>query len=200
MKRNTYLGLPILFLAITLLFTHCKKGDTGPAGAQGPQGPQGEPGQNGAMGAQGPKGDTGTANVIYSSWLDVTYAADTALNGTTIDTLGFYANVAAAKLDSSILAHGEIKVYLNLGTSSDPTVVPLPYYDVYTDISINPTFQIKNIFLYADLDASTFTQNGSTYLQYRYILVPGSVSGDIIARPPNWNNYKEVQAYFGIKD
>ena len=197
MTRSTYPGLSILFLAITLLFTHCKKGDTGPAG---PQGPQGEQGQMGATGSQGPKGDTGTANVIYSSWLDVTYIADTVHNGTTIDTIGFYANIAAAKLDSSIIAHGEIKVYLNLGSASDPTVVPLPYFDVYTGISISPAFQIKNIFLYADLNASTVTQNGSKYLQYRYILVPGSVSGDIITRPPNWNNYKEVQAYFGLKD
>jgi hypothetical protein len=154
----------------------------------------------GATGSQGPKGDTGTANVIYSNWLDVTYAADTIHNGTTIDTIGFYANVAASKLDSSILARGEIKVYLNLGTSSDPTVVPLPYFDVYTGVSISPAFQIQNIFLYADVDASTVTQNGSKYLQYRYILVPGSVPGNIIARPPNWNNYKEVQAYFGLKD
>ena len=102
MKRNTCLGLPILFLAIILVFTHCKKGDTGPAG---PQGPQGEQGQMGATGSQGPKGDTGTANVIYSSWLDVTYIADTVHNGTTIDTIGFYANIAASKLDSSIIAH-----------------------------------------------------------------------------------------------
>jgi len=200
MKRNTYIGLPILFLAVTLLFTHCKKGDTGPAGAAGPQGPQGEQGQTGATGAQGPKGDTGTANVIYSNWLDVTYTADTNLNGTTIDTLGYYANITASKLDSSILTKGEIKVYLNLNTSSDPVVVPLPYFDVQTLISINPTFVVNDIFLYSDVDASTYTQDGSKYLQYRYILVPGSVPGDLIVKPPNWNNYKEVQAYFGIKD
>jgi len=200
MKRNTYPDLSILFLAITLIFAHCK-GDTGPAGPAGPQGPQGEQGQAGAAGAPGPKGDTGTANVIYSNWLDVTYAADTVQNGTVIDTVGYYANVPAAKLDSPILAHGEIKVYLNLGTSSNPAVVPLPYFDVYTTISISPAFQIGNINLYSDLDASTVTQDGAKYLQYRYILIPGSVSsGDLVVRPPNWNNYKEVQAYLGLKD
>jgi len=79
-------------------------------------------------------------------------------------------------------------------------VVPLPYFDVQTLISINPTFVVNDIFLYSDVDASTYTQDGSKYLQYRYILVPGSVPGDLIVKPPNWNNYKEVQAYFGIKD
>src|SRR3954447_10162549 len=127
MKRNTYLGLPILFLAITLLSTHCKKGDTGPAGPAGPQGPQGEQGQMGGTGPQGPKGDTGTANVIYSEWLDVTYAPDTLHNGTAIDTLGFFADITATKLDSLILANGEIKVYLNLGSAANANVVPLPY-------------------------------------------------------------------------
>src|SRR3954464_11861709 len=111
MRQNHHINLLICFVVISLLGASCQKGDTGPAG---PQGPQGEQGQAGAAGAPGPKGDTGTANVIYSNWLDVTYAADTAQNGTVIDTVGYYANVPAAKLDSPILAHGEIKVYLNL--------------------------------------------------------------------------------------
>ncbi|MDQ6845768.1 MAG: collagen-like protein, partial [Bacteroidota bacterium] len=120
----------LLFL-ITIVFANCKKGDTGPAG---PAGANGANGATGPTGPQGPKGDTGTANVIYSPWLDVAFLADTVHNGTIIDTLGYYAHIAAAKLDTNILARGEMKVYLNLGSAATPHVVPLPYFDIYTNV------------------------------------------------------------------
>ena len=193
--RHNYRKIIIPLLAVTLLFAYCKKGDTGATGAAGPQGPQGQPG---GTGPQGPKGDTGTANVIYSEWLDVAYEPDTVHNGAAIDTLGFFAHIPATKLDSAILANGEIKVYLNLGSAAEPAVVPLPYWDVYSSVSINPTFLIQDIFLYADTDASTVTQGGTKFLQYRYILIPGSVSGRLIK--PDWKDYNKIKILFGIKD
>ena len=69
MKAKSSLTLLASVIAITLIFTQCQKGDTGPAGPAGPAGPTGPTGPAGANGA---KGDTGTANVIYSAWLDVT--------------------------------------------------------------------------------------------------------------------------------
>ena len=59
-------------MSACLFFTACSK--TGPTG---PAGPAGQDGAAGAAGPAGPKGDTGTANVIYSPWLDVTYKPDT---------------------------------------------------------------------------------------------------------------------------
>src|SRR5664279_32464 len=136
MKRNFHRNLILPLLAITLFFFACgKKGDPGAAGAAGPAG------QTGPAGPQGPKGDTGTANVIYSAWLDVPFKPDTVHNGATIDTLGFFANVTATKLDSAMIANGEMKVYLNLGSASNPDVVPLPFVDIInTGISITPEF------------------------------------------------------------
>jgi hypothetical protein len=32
------------------------------------------------------------------------------------------------------------------------------------------------------------------------ILIPGGTSGGRMANTINWNNYKEVQAYLGLKD
>ncbi|MGN6353999.1 MAG: hypothetical protein ACTHLB_11460, partial [Parafilimonas sp.] len=84
MNRKFYAFL-VACLSAYLFFTACSK--TGP---EGPQGEQGPPGETGAQGEQGAKGDTGTANVIYSGWLDVTYDADTVHNGDAIDTIGFY--------------------------------------------------------------------------------------------------------------
>jgi len=107
MKTKSSSTLLASLVVITLIFTQCQKGDVGPAGPTGPTGP---------AGSTGPKGDSGTANVIYSPWLDVAYAADTIHSGAIIDTIGFYATITAAKLTNAILTSGEIKVYLNLLT------------------------------------------------------------------------------------
>jgi hypothetical protein len=195
MKAKSSLTLLASLVLITFIFTQCQKGDAGPAGAAGPAGPAGP------SGSTGPKGDTGTANVIYSPWLDVTYAADTVHNGASIDTVGFYATITALKLTNAILTNGEIKVYLNLQTAATPDIVPLPYYDVYTNININPDFSLQKIFLYSDINASTFTSSGQKLLQYRYILIPGSVPSGRLAKPAvDWNNYNEVKAYLGLTD
>ena len=169
------------------------------------RGAQGQPGQTGGTGLQGPKGDTGTANVIYSPWLDVAYTADTTHTGTVIDTIGFFADIIATKLDSIIMANGEIKVYLNLGSSAIPAVVPLPYLDIYTGVSINPTFFIQDIYLYSNANAGTVTQGGLKYFQYRYILVPGGTTALPVFNNGNktginWNDYNQVKKFLGLKD
>ena len=194
MKTKSSSTLLASLVIIALVFTQCQKGDVGPAGPAGPAGP------GGAAGSTGPKGDTGTANVIYSPWLDVNYAADTEQNGSVIDTIGFYATITATKLTNAILNSGEIKVYLNLGTSTTPDIVPMPYFDVYSGININPDYSLQKIFLYANINASTAIISGQKYLQYRYILIPGSVPSGRVAQPVNWNNYNEVKAYLGLTD
>src|SRR4051812_27098988 len=199
MKNKSLHLVGLLLILVSFTLTQCKKGDPGPAGPAGPAGSNGAPGAPGSAGPQGPKGDTGTANVIYSTWLDVTFDADTSHTGTTIDTLGFYASISAAKLDSAILSGGEIKVYVNAGTSSNPDVFPLPYLSIYSGLNITAEFVKNEIFLYANFDASTVTQNGSKFLQYRYILIPGGVNGRV-AKAINWNNYNEVKTYLGLKD
>ena len=198
--KQKILSMPcILLVAITVIIASCSKGPAGAAGATGPQGPAGSTGGTGATGA------TGTANVIYSQWLDEAFLPDTIHNGSVIDTLGFYVNIAATKLDSIMISTGEIKVYINLGSLANPFVAPLPYWDPYSGISIVPTFSVQNIFLYADIDASTATQNGVKQFQYRYILIPGgttalptSINGQ--KKSINWNDYNEVKAYLGLKD
>lgn len=186
MNPNFSKILLLLFL-ITIVFANCKKGDTGPAGATGP---------DGATGPQGPKGDSGVANVIYSQWLDVSFLPDTVQNGSSIDTLGYYADVPALKLDIDIVSKGEMKIYINLGSTTDPFVAPLPYFDVYSGISLSPTFSLQNISIYSNVDASTVTQNNVKYLQYRYVLIPGSVGG--IVKHTDWNDYNQVKSTLGL--
>lgn len=58
--------LSILFAAS--LFIACSK--DGEIGPQGPKGEQGQVGAEGPAGQDGEQGEPGTANVIYSDWLD----------------------------------------------------------------------------------------------------------------------------------
>lgn len=191
--RLKFFRIPsIFFLAITVLIAACSKdGDTGPAGPAGAQGPAGG---SGAAGPAGPAGPAGTANVIYSAWLTPEFEADTFRTaGNVLDTAGFFVDIDAPKLDLAMLDKGEIKVYINARTPADPLVFPLPYIGS-TGLYIDVVYSIGTISLYSNGDLSG--------APFRYVLIPGGTA----ARPgPNgktvdWNNYKEVQQYLGLKD
>lgn len=196
-----------LLLALPLFFASCSKtGPAGPAGPAGPQGPAGAAGAPGAAGAQGAKGDTGTANVIYSAWLDVQFRPITAPDsaGTGTDTLAWSAEIPAPQLVDSILNSGTIKVYLNAGSDSvgGQFVVPLPIYDAFVvGAIVNPYFSNQLITLVSTTNLSTVTNSGNKYYQFRYILIPGGVAS---GRRPNgtinWNDYQQVKKYLGLKD
>lgn len=187
MKRYAYINLLLSVLTISLLFAYCKKGDTGPAGPAGPNG------------AQGPKGDSATATIIYSPWLDVAYAPDTIRTGTVVDTIGYEGSIPAAKLTNAIISGGEMKVYMNIRTSASPDVFILPYSNAYSGIHVTPEFFVQRIDLYSNANVSTVTQAGLKYLQYRYILVPGTVNARRM-EVVDWNDYNKVKEYFGLKD
>lgn len=198
MQQKNFFKLFTALLGIVLFFAHCQKGDVGPAG---PKGDTGATGANGAAGAQGAKGDSGTANVIYSAWLDVTtFVPETFTNNGVLDTLDFTARITAPKLTSAILNSGEMKVYFNFGTLAAPNVVPLPYVDIVSSgISITPEFAVGRIDLYSNVRANTATLTDGKHYQYRYILIPGVVNARV-AQPVDWNNYNQVKEYLGLKD
>lgn len=179
--KKTKLLLPCLICASMMIFVACKKGDAGPKGDTGAQG---------APGPQGSAGPAGSANVIYSEWTDTTtWNADTVHNGAIIDTIGYFANISAAKLDLDMLNKGEIKVYVNAGTSTDPLVFPLPYNN--GALFIDVAFSLNTISLYSNGDL--------TDIPFRYILIPGGTSART-AKAIDWNDYNAVKAYLGLKD
>jgi hypothetical protein len=140
--------------------------------------------------------------VIYSQWLDLTLTPDIVHNSDgTIDTISYSASMVAPKLDSVMLTTGEMKVYFNFGTSAQPDVVPLPFIFPISNgtVYLTPDFFVGRIIVSSNIDFfSSFTNNGSKFQQYRYILVPGSVNGRILK--PNWKDYNAVKAFYGIKD
>ncbi|SHK83713.1 hypothetical protein SAMN05444266_101314 [Chitinophaga jiangningensis] len=183
--------------ATALFVSSCsKEGPAGPAGAAGANGQNGAPGP---AGPSGPKGDTGVANVIYSSWLDVAFQADTIHTaGGGIDTIGYGALINAPKLTLSILNTGLVKVYLNGDAPNDPSLIALPYFSAFSGLSIEVTAYVNTISLYSNANVSTqVDRNGVKYLQYRYVLVPGGVRARSVI---DWNNYAAVKEYLGLKD
>ena len=188
MKKVNFF-LPGFLLAVILVFSYCSK--DGEAGPQGPAGPAGPTGQTGPT---GPKGDAGSS-VVYSNWLDVTFIPQVPTPG---DTTSYTATINAPKLVDSILNKGEIKVYINIGTSTAPAVFALPFPSELGFVLI-PYFQVGKINLISDIDASTGPAAGGLKdFQYRYILIPGSVSGRMAT--VDWNNYEAVKTYLGLKD
>ncbi len=188
---NRKLIYPLAVVAALVVFAACQKdGATGPEGPQGPQGQQGQPGQ------QGPKGDTGVANVIYSDWLDVTFQA---LVTEDDDTLGYAASFDAAKLTHDILTKGEIKVYMNWGTATEPSISPIPYFDPIFGYLLTADYEEGVVFLSSNFDASSRTIEGNRLLQFRYVLIPGAV---MAVKPPgvNLDNYSEAQQYLKINN
>jgi hypothetical protein len=192
MKQKLLNLTGILFLSVILITASCtKEGPAGATGPAGPQGPAGTAGTPGAPGAPGAKGDTGVANVIYSDWIDsTTWRPDTVMTGSVIDTLGFFANVNAPNLDLTILNTGEIKVYINLNDETDPVVFPLPYND--GSIFIDVIFFMNTIQISSNADL--------TGIPFRYILIPGGVRAGRGVKTINWDDYKQVQQYLGLKD
>jgi hypothetical protein len=184
MRKTLHLLPHILAIALVVGIVSCsKEGPAGPAGATGPAGPAG------AAGGQGPAGQPGTANVIYSDWIDTT-AWNPIIDTTTLDTVGAFADLDVPALDTNILNRGEIKVYINV--SNDPTfpvVFAIPYNDGAT--FIDQVFAPNII----ELTSNNLNLQG---LPIRYILIPGGTHARMAKI--NWNNYNEVKAYLGLKD
>ncbi len=151
-------------------------------------------------GDDGAKGDTGTANVMFSSWLNVDFAPTLNNAG---DTVIWFATIPAPKLTKGIIDSGTVKVYVNVGTAADPFVFPLPLADFIYGLpagvqNINLYFTVGNIELYSTQDAGTETSGGQTSWQYRYVIIPGGVRAGRSA--VNWNDYEAVKKLYNITD
>jgi hypothetical protein len=195
--KQKFLTIPCLVVAIALIIASCSKGPAGPTGPAGPIGAAGPAGSNGTPGATGA---TGTANVIYSAWLNVKYKGS--------DTTGWFAQITAPRLTDTILNKGAIKVYFNAGSDSanSQIVMTLPIDDIaITGAIINAYFQKQLITLVSTHDVSSDSLRGYHYYQYRYVLIPGAVTALPVTANGyktgiNWNDYKQVKQYLGLKD
>jgi hypothetical protein len=137
-------------------------------------------------GDTGPKGDTGNANVAYSAWLNVQYNYQLDQFGDTF----YVASINAPKITDSVLNKGDVRVFINVGTAAAPEILSLPLSTI-----IIPFISKGKIDLQSAFDYSTFTAQGNTYQQYRYVVIQGSVAARI-----DKNNYAELKRLYNIPD
>lgn len=176
------------------------KGDAGEHGATGPAGPAGPKGPTGPTGPQGPtgpKGPTGTANVIYSDWIYASNFVDSIVDNSNVKVGHLY----APGISSTILTSGTVMVYFSFGQGT--FVLP------YTGYAGGKTSTINFIPALQKIIITRFTYDNSnsvvlsTSLQYRYIIIPGGVSGgrqkDVYGNL-DWNDYEQVKAFFNLPD
>lgn len=192
--------LSLLAFAIVFIAASCtKEGPEGPAGANGaqgptgatgptgPTGPQGPTGPSGPTGPTGPQGPAGTANVIYSAWTTepANWGADTSmlsLNGGNAKRF----IVAAPSLSQSILDQGVILCYFRGGVTSNnpvalsyniplPTAAPNNMETVDYRASLNKMTYI--FYILNNTSAPITFTNINSGGQFRYVLIPGVVSG-----------------------
>ncbi|MBV7530286.1 collagen-like protein [Chitinophaga sp. sic0106] len=195
-KLRSFVPYALILSAVVMFMVSCSKdGEPGPAGAQGPAGTNGTQGPAGPKGDTGAKGDTGVANVIYSAWLDVPFAADTVqYPGGVIDTVGWYGQIAVAKLTADMIGKSDVKVYINMNTPASPQVLALPFYGSFSLFNL---LVPGGIILQSNVRIGTVSVNGTKYQQYRYILIPGGVAARSVI---DWNNYEAVKAYLNLVD
>ncbi len=197
MRKLTF-GIVLMLLLGTILFSSCKKetGATGPQGLQGAigasgvQGPVGVAGSTGVTGPQGPVGPAGpvgpVSNIIYSGWIPSRPSVGATFWTTTgASTYGAVAifDRAAPGITTTIMNSGVVLGYMRgVPFLAAGLAFPLPNseaiatngsYNDYYDYVIPSAGNLR--FLYKSAFPWTVTTIGST--EFRYLIIPGSLSG-----------------------
>jgi len=178
--KTNLLKLSAVLIGALLVFSSCKKGDTGPAGATGPAGPA------------GPTGTTGSANVVYSAW----FTPSAYVKDTVFDLYGFYYDKATTDITQAVLDSGVVLTYGKLdgyNTAIWPTtqVSALPIVVSYKfsvgGITYNDTWsalvtlgKLKIQFV----DDQNYYGSISNAHQFRYIIIPGGAKSAVASVKP----------------
>lgn len=201
------------YLVLAVLIVSCSKDDgedgaIGPQGAQGEQGPAGATGADGQEGAQGETGEqgaTGTANVIYSDWIDSEFAANIASSSASF-------SISAPLMTDDIIDEGVVLVFGRSNPSlinGDTNVYPLPIVfgaarqqSYYFRLEQAEQLDIVVVANEEGEDVGT-----PFFGEYRYVLIPGGQStggsggpGGPSGKPIDYSkmSYKEIIEHFNI--
>lgn len=161
----------------------------------------------------GPKSDSGwgtpinlkgTANVLYSSWIDIEWDSESAY--------GASMELPESRITDEFMRSGIVKMYYKVETSSFVSISPLPYID--NDIKLEfrfGNFQSENfrgvLLQIGALDNQFIDQSDIDAwvgLPVRYVLIPGGTSLSAKTKtddaPIDLDDYEQVKRYFGIRD
>jgi len=199
----------VVVLSIFIFSCEGEDGATGPAGAQGPQGKQGlqvdqgtqgeqgsqgdqgtqgEQGSQGDQGEQGEQGETGTANVIYSEWIDSGFPLDITSSSDTFE-------IPAPQITEEISNSGVVLVYAQFRTFINVLGIPAvvanrSYYFNFIPGTLNITV--------ASLDGSNV--GATSFGSYRYVIIPGGVAASKSDATTDYTkmSYEEIVDLFNI--
>lgn len=148
----------------------------------------------------------GTANVLYSSWIDIEWDSESAYGATM--------ELPDSRITDEFMNTGIVKMYLKAKISSSILVYPLPYIESEHELGFSfGDFNSQNVnfrgilLRLAALDNQQIDQSTIDAFaepQVRYVLIPGGTSLSTKAKtgytPIDLDNYEQVKRYFGIRD
>ena len=187
--KKTFLKIATI-LVISLTTLSCSK-----------EGAAGKDGSNGTNGTNGTNGQTGTANVIYSNWINQNW------NSSDLPT-SKWMSIPEARITSTFFDNGgSILMFYRFQTS---TIYPMPYQETNWKV-IRKFVVFVPGFISARLestapqpipnDANTYTE-GLTVPQFKYVLIPGGVPANRGTNSPEYNkmSYHEICTKFNIPE
>ncbi|NAS11869.1 collagen-like triple helix repeat-containing protein [Poritiphilus flavus] len=196
----------ILFFSFTLIFPgSCAKdgedGAIGPQGPQGEQGPTGAAGEPGAQGEQGEQGEPGTANVMYSGWIDSEFADDIITTSATF-------TINAPEMTDEIIQQGVVMVFGRSNPNAitgDTDVYPLP---IVFGVARQQSYYFRaeqagelDIIVAANEEGQAA---GSPFFEaFRYVLIPGgttATSKSSNSQDYGEMSYEEIKTLFELED
>lgn len=193
MKNNAFVFFCMIAVLSMVLFTSCKKGDTGPKGDAGAQG---------NPGAAGPKG---TANVVYSAWMNTNpWVASTTSIGTGKST--FYFDITTTQVTQGIIDSGTVLVYAKFVAETDGSgiakLLPSIYYNAggtATQFRFQHGLLLNKIRIICDVLPSGTPHSAN---QVRYIIIPGGVPASGRMMQPDFAkmSYEEVCRLYNIPE
>ncbi|WP_461131796.1 collagen-like protein [Spirosoma aerophilum] len=177
MKRLQIFIVTAALLTSSIMFQRCQP----KAGDPGPKGDTGATGATGATGPAGPAGPTGTANVQYSPWISTTFTGSGTL---------YTGNITATPITQTVLDRADVRVYWNEGGR----ILSLPYAETLgsTTYTVHQRIYVGRIELRASYALTT--------QQFRYVIIPGSVSVSGRVAAVDLSNYAAVKEAFNIPD
>ncbi|AXE19111.1 hypothetical protein DR864_15810 [Runella rosea] len=233
MKINRLLAMSSLLMAICFLACEGPQGETGPQGPQGttgkdgaigvtgpvgPNGPIGPQGPTGPQGQAGPQGPTGTANVIYSTWIARPYPGNGAgerpwitqsfPTATTPNFPSWLLTNPEPKVTKDIVDKGMVMIYYRANpTFTNAEALPYNTQSVAGNgvpITMTYSFSILEGIITIRVANTQLVSAGGTFGVpgnglYRYVIVPGGVANGRLAAI-DWKNYAEVKAALNLKD
>ncbi len=192
MKNIFYLLWIGLFLSV--ITSSCEDGP------EGPQGPAGEQGLQGEQGPKGDEGDPGTANVLYSDWINFNTATWRMV--TEFSRVTQLYDIEESQITDEVMNSGLVMVYIKFGGSPNPRPLPMTGY-----INTSTKEQLiwyrlalgKIILVFHNLNDNANPGTFGSGNQYRYVIIPGGTPLSTNGRIGKMS-YEDICKWYGIPE